>query len=495
MSASDTFRFLNKARRCASAADWLPSDRDKLWVYNLHYFDDLNARDAVQREGWHRSLMERWVAQNPCGAGDGWEPYPISRRIVNWVKWSARGCELPRAAQESLAAQARWLMQRLEFHILGNHLIANAKALVYVGLYFDGVEAERWFARGVDILDAQIREQVLADGAHFELSTMYHATVLEDLLDLVNVLRVYQRPVSVAWLDAIGRMRGWLRIMSHPDGEIAFFNDAAFGIAPSPAELDHYAARLALVAPVSQEFESLVILDSSGYVRARSGPRYLVCDCAAVGPDYLPGHAHADSLSFELSVGVQRLFVNSGTSTYWNPIARERERGTAAHNTVVIDDRNSSDVWRQFRVAQRAHTRLHFAKATAEGIEIQASHDGYRHLPGKNTHTRRWHLCGPALRIEDTLGGAFTSARAHFHLHPLIEVERVSASSVLLRTPSGTRVTVSFNGAATLDVTAGIWHPGFGLSLANKGIEARFAGAKLVTTVTWNEATSNMAVR
>jgi hypothetical protein len=32
----------------------------------------------------------------------------------------------------------------------------------------------------------------------------------------------------------------------------------------------------------------------------------LILDVAPVGPDYLPGHAHADTLSFELSLFGQR---------------------------------------------------------------------------------------------------------------------------------------------------------------------------------------------
>jgi hypothetical protein len=38
--------------------------------------------------------------------------------------------------------QVRFLRKRLEVHLLGNHLFANAKALVFAGLYFSGDEAE-----------------------------------------------------------------------------------------------------------------------------------------------------------------------------------------------------------------------------------------------------------------------------------------------------------------------------------------------------------------
>lgn len=106
----DLFRFLGVERRCALAADWAPSDAAKLWSYNLHYFDDLNARGGEDRTAWHRALLERWVKEVVAGEGQGWEPYPLSRRIVNWVKWSARGRVLPTQCHSSLAVQARWLV-------------------------------------------------------------------------------------------------------------------------------------------------------------------------------------------------------------------------------------------------------------------------------------------------------------------------------------------------------------------------------------------------
>ena len=84
------------------------------------------------------------------------------------------------------------LEKRIESHLLGNHLFANAKALVFAGTYFSGAEADRWLNRGISILEREIPEQILLDGGHFELSTMYHALIFEDLLDLCNLLKCYK---------------------------------------------------------------------------------------------------------------------------------------------------------------------------------------------------------------------------------------------------------------------------------------------------------------
>lgn len=485
--APDTFRFLNLERHCAAAADWSSPDVATLWTYNLHYFDDLNSRDSQAREIWHRELLERWVRENSPGIGVGWDSYPLSRRLVNWVKWAARGGTLPLSCQESLAVQARWLMGHLEYQILGNHLLVNAKALIHAGLYFDAAESQRWYERGMDIINGQVREQVLADGGHFELSPMYHALVMEDLLDLINLLRTYGRTPPAAWLQAVARMLRWLFTMSHPDGEIAFFNDAAFSVAPTASQLEAYANRLDL-GPVPPDAHGMVVLPASGYVRASASPACLICDCAQVGPRYQPGHAHADTLSFELTLAEQRVLVNSGVSEYQAGPERQRQRGTAAHNTVTLNDEDSSEVWGAFRVARRARTVLIETTALTSGAVIEASHDGYLRLPGRNRHTRRWTLDALSLRVEDTISGVFKYADARFHLHPDIEARRGVDGGFSLRAHGRELAILSFEYAQSVQLSAGTWHPRFGVTVPNSCIVVRFVGATLVTQIRWLNA-------
>ena len=341
MLSPTRFRFLNEERALETAGDWDSPQAAKLWTYNLHYFDDLNAMDAPQRAGWHRALMRRWIAENPPGSGPGWEPYSLSLRIVNWIKWALAGNDLDDDSRHSLAVQVRYLAGRLERHLLGNHLFANAKALVFAGCYFDGDEAAGWMRCGMDILAQQIPEQILADGGHFERSTMYHALAYEDMLDLANVGAAFPQAMApwaatvAGWQAVIARMGRWLAAMCHPDGEIGFFNDAATGIAPAPSDLFAYARRLDHEVPAIDE--DVVWLDESGYIRLRLGRAVMLIDVAPLGPDYLPAHGHADTLSFELSLDEQRVIVNSGTSRYGLGPGRELERATSAHSTVEVD--------------------------------------------------------------------------------------------------------------------------------------------------------------
>lgn len=204
MLAVDAFRFLNVIGHVRNAVDWNDPAREKLWLYNLHYFDDLNGGAAAERTAWHRALTARWVAENPPGVGNGWEPYPSSLRIVNWIKWWLAGNVLEPAWVDSLAVQARWLRRHIEWHLLGNHLFVNAKALVFAGLFFAGDEAAEWLARGLRILRREVPEQVLPDGGHFELSPMYHAIILEDVLDLLNAANLWPGQVPDAVVSLAG---------------------------------------------------------------------------------------------------------------------------------------------------------------------------------------------------------------------------------------------------------------------------------------------------
>jgi uncharacterized heparinase superfamily protein len=392
----ETFRFLNHVGHVRTAADWNDPAQEKLWLYNLHYFDDLNATGAADRLAWHRTLIARWLAENPPGQGNGWEPYPTSLRMVNWVKWALAGNELKPDWVHSLAVQARWLRLHIEWHLLGNHLFANAKALVFAGLFFEGDEAAAWLAQGLKILRREVPEQVLADGGHFELSPMYHAIILEDVLDLINAAgaRPNQMPAAVVtqWREAALRMLPWLRWMSHPDGRIALFNDAALGIAPDYATLVEYARRLGIESDSSRSGVAVSHFADSGYVRLEQGSAVALLDVARIGPDYLPGHAHADTLSFELSLFGQRVVVNSGTSRYGLGPERLRQRGTAAHSTVEVNGADSSEVWGGFRVARRARPFDLAIQQDDGALSVTCAHDGYRRLPGRPIHRRRWRL-------------------------------------------------------------------------------------------------------
>ncbi len=472
MMSPSKFRFLNAEHGLLLPKDWNCEHLPKLWLYNLHYFDDLNSFEASVRNHWHRNLIDCWITQNPPGKGCGWEPYPLSIRIVNWIKHVLAGNNPDESMVESLAVQIRFLSRRLEWHLLGNHLLANGKALIFGGCYFSGVEAQSWLKIGMSVLEKEIPEQILLDGGHFERSTMYHALVMEDILDLINLAHTYPdaflpwEGIVESWSKAVVRMANWMMAMCHPDGEISFFNDAAIGIAPRPSALYLYSIRLGI--SLMSDSGGVKCLSDSGYIRVECGPAVLIIDVAEVGPGYLPGHAHADTLSFELSLYGQRLVVNSGTSCYGLGTQRELERSTAAHNTVVIEGRNSSEVWAGFRVASRAHPFDIIVRQENDRVIVEAAHDGYCRLSGKPIHRRRWIIDVNQLVVYDKVEGKCLDVTSHIYLHPEVIIDD---DGVLGQIRHLGRTVLLKSSWSKNTVEPSEWHPQFGVSVPNKRIK------------------------
>ena len=453
---SYTFCFLNQVEQLPAIDGWNNPSLPKLWLYNLHYFDDLNAQGAQTRYDWHRNLIKRWITENPPSSGNGWEPYPTSLRMVNWIKWALAGNTLKDLESQSLYLQARWLSKRLEWHLLGNHLLANAKALIFTGMYFSSDEASSWLNLGRKIYEEQIAEQILTDGVHFELSPMYHAIILEDILDVLNICQAYPEKCDASFNQRLRvtaqMMLAAYQSLIHPDGQISFFNDAAFGVCATFSQLSSYAQSLGLEVDFQvsrnshQKSKNLVLthLNDAGYVRLENESACALLDVGSIGPDYLPGHAHADTLSFELSVFGQRLIVNGGTSTYAGSSLRNNERSTLAHSTVELDGQNSSEVWGQFRVAKRAHPNHLHINNLHPGFEVQCSHDGYQRLASGLTHTRTWKMVDSVLLVDDQVGFGDNKSSylkppkslARYIFHPSIQIKPLTKNQWELQLPN-----------------------------------------------------------
>jgi uncharacterized heparinase superfamily protein len=197
----------------------------RLWQYQLHYADYVTALAQGARAGesaWDQralELIDDWIDANPPGRRPGWEPYPLSLRVTNWFAALAllgSGVDEGRRARiaSSLAVQGRFLARHLEWHLGGNHLVKNAKALMMLGVALDCPEAAAWRARGFRILLTEMRNQVLADGGHFERSPLYHGIVMEDLLDVLALSSVQQPALlssdeSTELRSIAQRMAGW----------------------------------------------------------------------------------------------------------------------------------------------------------------------------------------------------------------------------------------------------------------------------------------------
>lgn len=479
----DRFRFLNRERPL-SEVGWDSPREEKLWRYNLHYFDYLNVEGAAELGSNHASLACRWIEENRPPVGTGWEPYPTSLRIVNWMKWQLTRERAEPWMNASLAMQVRWLVRRLEWHLLGNHLFANAKALFLAGLFFKGPEADAWRSKGAAILNEELPEQVLGDGGQFELTPMYHLLAFEDVLDLMVFIRCFGAPDRATrelgdnLQHIVSSMWQWADVMRFRSGRLPRFNDTADGIAPAYSELERVATALGIDHPGANT-SAILLLPDTGYVRVEWPDARAFLDVAAVGPDYLPGHAHADTLSLELELGDRMLLVNRCTSCYGLSQRRVYERGTAAHNTVELAGCNSSETWSGFRVGRRARP---FGLEVA-GDSVSCAHDGYRFLPGRPFHRRHISRAARGLRIDDSVScGARAVAR--FHLAPGVQAVRNGEMDWSFQMGGGQVARAFFEGAS-IRLVDDLHASAFGVLSPAQSLEVELLDGRATSIWSW----------
>lgn len=481
------FRFLGVARDLPSVP-WCDRPVSHLWSFNLHYFDyalDLAWAFYESRDpryiGRLQELVEDWerVARRP-GCPDAWNPYVVSVRLINWIYVLVLlGDSLDEDFRgrliDSLHQQAVFLSRRLEWHLLGNHLLKNLQALALAGICFEGHDARSWLEETSVRLWRELDEQVLPDGGHFERSPMYHAIVLGDLLELL-LLRArcgLENPALV--LDTSRTMMKALAWMCSSRGELRLFNDSAHGIAPSFARLTSMATLLSGVQASAdrQRWD----LSDTGYFGAREGKFELMLDWGPIGASYQPGHGHCDILSYELDFDDTEFVVDSGISGYEGDSFREYSRSTRAHNTVMIGGNEQSEIWGTFRVARRATLgeRRSPASAGAAGYSFEGS---YRPYGQRGTsHSRRFQLTSSHLQIVDRVKGAIGSSIVSFvHFHPDCQVDRTEEGyrisrerRALLLIPSGFDSGGLVRGSA--DPVQGWFLPQFGKAIPAFALE------------------------
>ena len=397
------FTFLNLTKEFDGRIDWNYKNHGKLWTYNLSYFEYLTEKTDLALIHEFIDSMEKLK--------DPLEPFPISLRGINWIKFLTYLSIRDKRIDDNLYAQYSILLDNLEYHLLGNHLLENGFSLLFGAYYF---QDNTLYAKAKEILCNELREQILDDGAHFELSPMYHQIMLYRVLDCINLIKhnSYRNQELLALLTRkASLMLGWLENITYRDGSIPMVNDSAEKIAPSSNELLAYALQLKIMPDI-------LPLKESGYRKIKKNNYECLLDIGKIGPDYIPGHAHADTFHFELHCHETPFIVDCGTSTYEANERRMVERGSVSHNTVTVEGKNSSIVWGGFRVAQRAK----IINLYEDTDYLKATHNGYQSIG--ILHTRTWSFRDTSIRIEDTLSQE-ANAVARLHFHPNISKEDI----------------------------------------------------------------------
>jgi hypothetical protein len=457
------FRFLNETRAFEGEDRWWPRGVARLWTEQLHGFRwlwELPPAEAAER-------VTAWLDENPPLSPPGWTAAPTSIRVREWIEWLLAHPDAPETLRArmvaSLAHQVRTLETIVEHHLLGHHVIENGVTLCWAGLTLQGPSAERWLARGRRLLRRQLGEQVLADGTHDERSPMYQALLAEALLRLAEVAGPSHAGESVRSMARAGGevLVGSLRALSHPDGQIALFNDAAFREAPGVGVLERRFATPADDVPEDDAWA----LPAAGYYGMRRGELYVAFDAGPIGPDHLPGHGHADALSFELTHDGRRLFTDTGVMTYEPGPSRKWDRGTAAHSTVQVDGLDQSELWGAFGCGHRIHRARGAARRVEDRVHFGGGYVGVAGGGRRLEHHRECAVRGNRLVFSDRLEAAGDhDAVLRLHVGPGLDVER---------SPEGPRLLDSHLPLALVQSPGLEWsveespyHPEFGVEIA-----------------------------
>ena len=429
----NSFSFLNISHSFSNKINWNFNKFGKLWTYNLNYFDFLN-QENISKETGLQLILD--FIKNDATLKDGKEPYPISLRGINWVKFLSNNQVKDELINNTLYFHYCILFKNLEYHLLGNHLLENAFSLLFGAYYF---QDEKLYNKSKNLLISELNEQVLKDGAHFELSPMYHQIILSRLLDGIQLIKLnseWKKDNLLSFMEAkASLMISWLHNITYKNGNIPMLNDATFNIAPNSKKILTYAKHL--------EIKSQYIpLSDSGYRKILSKHYELFIDLGDIGPDYQSGHAHSDTFNFELIKNGNPIFVDTGISTYEKNNKRQEERSTHSHNTVQIGAKDQTQVWGGFRVAKRAKITHLIEKPNF----IEASHDGY--LSDGYKHTRSFLWGEKYLILKDKINRSTSNkAKAYFHLHFSVSKPLVDGNTIIFKSLG---VSIEFESASSI---------------------------------------------
>ena len=451
-----------------------------------------------------RTQLESWFAACPFRMGPNWSSaLEAGLRLINWaLAWQLLGgLDAPVfRGTEGEAFRHRWLIsvyQHAEFvagHFslhssANNHLIGEAAGLFTAGVAWPHWERSRaWREAARSILEREALLQNSSDGVNREQATSYVQFELDLLLLPLLAARANADDFPDGYAARIEAMLAFVASIMDADGNVPMIGDADDGFA---VRLDprkafcRYRSLLAtgallfgrgdfkakagaaddktrwLLGPdADARFDAIDASRAALPVRRefREGGYYIlgcdferpdemriVADAGALGYREIAAHGHADALAFTLSLGGLEMLVDPGTYAYhtqgeW----RAYFRGTAAHNTVRVDERDQSQQGGNFMWLRKANAACS-RWLTSEAQDLfEGWHDGYLALEDPVLHRRSIVLDKRArsIAIDDTLqmDGAHT-VELFFHAHEDCEAELDAAGATLARGDRTLRIT------------------------------------------------------
>lgn len=451
--------------------DWQHTPNDSMdWRRDLnrHYWFPTLARawrysgdDAfAEHAAW---LLRHWMAHNPPDMRNPvWRPFEVATRLNNWVWGLFLLLDSAPFVHEGLGylwqgliTQARYLYRNLEYHVMNNHLLIEAKTLAMLGLLFPEMpRASKWLQIGLEAMWTQVHRQFHPDGVHTEQATQYHCLCTGELWEMFNLLRRNDHSIPSDGLARFEAAVAFQIAIVKPDGHIPLFGDSSrhdlhrrfdarwasvwLGNSAPPVESPNEETRWLLgTTPLPDEPGSppaSCAFPHGGYAVMRDAATYLALDCGPFGDKMVPSHAHADALSLELFAFGKTLITDSGAFRYHVPTPwRNYFRGTRAHNTLMIDGQDQSVLVGVRQVERPAMATTHRWITSADLDLVEGSHDGYTRLVEPVTHRRRILFVKPDywLVLDDVQGSGGHQLDWFYHLMPQAQTSLDVASGEL----------------------------------------------------------------
>ena len=406
-----------------------------VWLRHLAQVSDQAAARRVAE-----TLTRQWLERHTNWDEAVWAPALVGSRLNNWIVHaplilSSNDMVYRSAVLNSMARQARHLSRTLYDTPFGVNRVRAAAGLLLAGLLLPG--GGQWQAKAAKALDRALAETINPDGGPIS-RTPAHAVKILRLLVLVRAAYIeagHEMPDKL--LFTIDRLAPFVRAMRHGGGALAQFNgtigEGGFGTD-------------AVLGASDASGRAITNASYSGFQRIEHGLTIIIMDTGCPPAGERSAASHAGTLSFEMSDGRERLFVNVGPAM---PVGRFEElarlsRTTAAHTTLVMGDTNSSRMQDNGLLGKGVERVTVRRRSEAGGSWLTAAHDGYESRYGFS-HERRILVDSAGFTIDgsDRLKPAGkkqknTSALIRFHLHPAVDVQPGDdAHSARLRLASG----------------------------------------------------------
>ena len=448
------------------------------WVWELnrhHHFVTLGKAYFLSGdERFAKELCAQWglwIEDNPPLRGINWtSSLELALRTINWAWATAFVRRSPALTEtlfnqvmQSMAEQSSYISRHLSAHSsANNHLIGEAAGLAIVGLCYPWLpRAAEWRDTGFKILGRELGRQIHTDGVPAEQAISYLAFVLDFNLIVWQLGRLNKFNPPAVWHERLGAACEFIAHITDNAGHVPAIGDsddawvvqlddrdevnnyrsilASASVVLKRPDLKAYAGkwdeksqwllgeagRIAFDALPTTTYEPVShLFQDGGYFAMRAPGRVVVVDSGPLGYLSTAAHGHADALSLTVSVDGLPFLVDPGTYAYqegkdW----RDFFRSTAAHNTIVVDGQNQSEIQGSFLWGQKAEARFVHWQSEADDDICIAEHNGYSHFGVIHRRVVLFHKPNWLVIGDELLGTGHHHIEQFWHLHPACRVD------------------------------------------------------------------------